>query len=147
MNLQEIMRYLPHRYPFLLVDRVEEVIPGERIVAYKNVSANEAVFNGHFPGNPILPGVLIVEAMAQASGILGFKSQGKTVDDGTIFLFAGIEKARFKRPVAPGDVMRMEVNIASTRRNIWKFDCCATVNGEIAAEVTVISSEQPVSKL
>ena len=112
MNVNEIMKLLPHRYPFLLVDRVVEIEPNKEIVAYKNITFNEDVFNGHFPGAPIFPGVMIVEALAQASGILGFVSSGLTVDDGKLFLFAGVDKARFKKPVVPGDklVLTSEVD-------------------------------------
>ncbi|MDG0972501.1 MAG: 3-hydroxyacyl-ACP dehydratase FabZ, partial [Porticoccaceae bacterium] len=106
MNINEIMGLLPHRYPFLLVDRVLEVTPGERILAYKNITTNEDVFNGHFPGAPIFPGVMIVEAMAQVSGILGFVTTGESADDGKLYLFAGVDKVRFKRPVVPGDQLR-----------------------------------------
>ena len=100
MNLNEIMALLPHRYPLLLVDRVLELVPNERILAYKNISVNEEVFNGHFPGAPIFPGVLTIEALAQASGILGFASTNTTADDGKLYLFAGVDKVRFKRTVA-----------------------------------------------
>ena len=101
MNVNEIMELLPHRYPFLLVYRVTEIVPGERIVAYKNISINEEVFNGHFPGAPIFPGVMMVEAMAQVSGLLGFATTGEKADDGKLYLFAGVDKVRFKRPVVP----------------------------------------------
>ena len=103
MNINEIMTLLPHRYPFLLVDRVTEITPNQNILAYKNISFNEEVFNGHFPGAPIFPGVMIIEALAQASGILGFVSSGTSADDGKLYLFAGVDKVRFKRPVVPGD--------------------------------------------
>ena len=102
MDVNEIRKYLPHRYPFLLVDRVTELVPGESIVAYKNVTVNEPFFNGHFPDHPVMPGVLIVEAMAQAAGILGFKTMDKTPQDGSIYYFVGSDKLRFKRPVVPG---------------------------------------------
>ncbi len=144
MDIAEIKNYLPHRYPFLLVDRVTELVEGEHIVAYKNVSANEDVFNGHFPQKPVFPGVLIVEALAQASGILGFKTQNKTPEDGSIYLFAGIDKARFKRQVVPGDRLQLEAKIVSSKRGIWRFDCSASVDGEMAAEASIICADRPV---
>ncbi|MFL0796512.1 MAG: 3-hydroxyacyl-ACP dehydratase FabZ [Cellvibrionaceae bacterium] len=144
MDIAEIKNYLPHRYPFLLVDRVTELVEGEHIVAYKNVSANEDVFNGHFPQKPVFPGVMIVEALAQASGILGFKTLNKTPEDGSIYLFAGIDKARFKRQVVPGDRLQLEAKVVSSKRGIWRFDCRASVDGEMAAEASIICADRPV---
>lgn len=144
MDIAEVKKYLPHRYPFLLVDRVTELVEGDYIVAYKNVSANEDVFNGHFPQKPVFPGVLIVEALAQASGILGFKTLNKTPEDGSIYLFAGIDKARFKRQVVPGDQLQLEAKVVSSKRGIWRFDCKATVDGEMAAEASIICADRPV---
>jgi len=138
MDINEIRQYLPHRYPFLLVDRVVELNSGESIVAYKNLSANESYFNGHFPGNPIFPGVLMVEAMAQAAAILGFYSQGKTVVDGSTYLFAGADKLRFKRPCVPGDRVMLRASIVSERRGLWKFDVSSDVDGELAASATIL---------
>ena len=111
MNINEIMALLPHRYPLLLVDRVLELVPNERILAYKNISVNEEVFNGHFPGAPIFPGVLTIEALAQASGILGFASTNTTADDGKLYLFAGVDKVRFKRTVVPGDQLMLSSEV------------------------------------
>ena len=142
MDVTEIKKYIPHRYPFLLVDRVVELVENESIKAYKNISVNEEVFNGHFPQAPIFPGVMIVEAMAQASGILGFKSLGKTPEDGSLYLFAGIDNVRFKRQVVPGDRLDMEVTVLSVRRGIWKFDCKATVDGELAASATIMCADR-----
>ncbi|MDC0085724.1 3-hydroxyacyl-ACP dehydratase FabZ, partial [Oceanospirillaceae bacterium] len=106
MDVKEIREYLPHRYPFLLVDRVTELNLGDSIVAYKNVTVNEPFFNGHFPDHPVMPGVLVIEAMAQAAGILGFKTMDKTPQDGSIYYFVGSDKLRFKRPVVPGDKLQ-----------------------------------------
>lgn len=129
-GLDEIMRRLPHRYPFLLVDRVVECVSGERIVALKNVTANEQFFLGHFPGRPVMPGVLILEAMAQAAGILCFVTAGVYPDENVRFYFAGIDKARFRRPVVPGDQLLLEATLERRIRTIWKFSVVATVDGE-----------------
>lgn len=144
MDIAQIRKYLPHRYPFLLVDRVVELVENESIVAYKNVSINEDIFNGHFPQAPIFPGVMIVEAMAQASGILGFKSQGKTPEDGSLYLFAGVDNVRFKRQVVPGDQLMLESKVVSVKRGIWKFECRATVDGELAASATIMCADRKV---
>lgn len=138
MNVNEIMGLLPHRYPMLLVDRVVEYIPNERILAYKNITANEDVFNGHFPGAPIFPGVMTIEALAQASGILGFLSTGTTADDGKLYLFAGVDKVRFKRPVVPGDKLMLSSEVETVKRNIWRFKTVATVDGEVACAATLL---------
>lgn len=144
MDVTEIKNWLPHRYPFLLVDRVVELKEGESIVAYKNISVNEEVFNGHFPQAPIFPGVMIVEAMAQASGILGFKTIGKTPQDGSVYLFAGADKVRFRRQVIPGDRLQLEAKVVSEKRGIWKFECTATVDGELAASATIMCADRKV---
>ena len=138
MNVNEIMALLPHRYPLLLVDRVLELVPNERILAYKNISVNEEVFNGHFPGAPIFPGVLTIEALAQASGILGFASTNTTADDGKLYLFAGVDKVRFKRTVVPGDQLMLSSEVEAVKRNIWRFKTTATVDGEIACQATLL---------
>jgi 3-hydroxyacyl-[acyl-carrier-protein] dehydratase len=138
MNINEIMALLPHRYPLLLVDRVLELVPNERILAYKNISVNEEVFNGHFPGAPIFPGVLTIEALAQASGILGFASTNTTADDGKLYLFAGVDKVRFKRTVVPGDQLMLSSEVEAVKRNIWRFRTSATVDGEIACQATLL---------
>ncbi|MDA7571248.1 3-hydroxyacyl-ACP dehydratase FabZ [Porticoccaceae bacterium] len=138
MNINEIMALLPHRYPLLLVDRVLELVPNERILAYKNISVNEEVFNGHFPGAPIFPGVLTIEALAQASGILGFASTNTTADDGKLYLFAGVDKVRFKRTVVPGDQLMLSSEVEAVKRNIWRFRTKATVDGEIACQATLL---------
>ena len=138
LNVNEIMDLLPHRHPFLLIDRVLEVAPGESILAYKNITVNEEVFNGHFPGAPIFPGVMTIEALAQASGILGFLSTGTTADDGKLYLFAGVDKVRFKRPVVPGDKLMLSSEVEAVKRNIWRFKTVATVDGEIACAATLL---------
>jgi len=132
MDIVEIQKYLPHRYPMLLVDRVEELVLGESIRAFKNVSFNEQLFQGHFPNEPILPGVVIIEALAQASGVLGFKTVGKTPEDGFLYLFAGIDNVRFKRKVVPGDRLTLESKVVTRKRNIWKFDVVASVDGVVS---------------
>ena len=142
MNINEIMTLLPHRYPFLLVDRVTEITPNQNILAYKNISFNEEVFNGHFPGAPIFPGVMTIEALAQASGILGFVSSGTSADDGKLYLFAGVDKVRFKRPVVPGDKLVLASEIEAVKRNIWRFKTSATVEGEIACEATLLCADR-----
>jgi len=142
MDIPEIRRYLPHRYPFALVDRVVEINAGKGIVAYKNLTINEPFFEGHFPGNPVLPGVLLLEAMAQAAGILGFYSQNKTVDDGSTYYFAGADKLRFKRTCVPGDRVMLRASVLSQRRGIWKFDVSSDVDGELAASATILCADR-----
>lgn len=142
MDVNEIRRYLPHRYPFLLVDRVVEMTRGESIVAYKNVTVNEPFFNGHFPDHPVMPGVLIIEAMAQAAGILGFKTMDKTPEDGSIYYFVGADNTRFKRPVVPGDRLQLEAKILTERRGIWKFEVKASVEGELVCSSTILCADR-----
>lgn len=144
MDIKEIREYLPHRYPFLLLDRVLEIESGKRILALKNVSINEPFFDGHFPGLPIMPGVLIVEAMAQAAGILGFYTEGKKPADGSIYLFAGSDKLRFKRPVSPGDQLHLSAEIVANKRSIWKFSCRAEVDGKLAASGELLCAESNI---
>ncbi|SME89661.1 3-hydroxyacyl-ACP dehydratase FabZ [Desulfovibrio gilichinskyi] len=133
LNIQKIMLMLPHRYPFLLVDRVEELIPGEHVKAYKNVTMNEPFFQGHFPDLPVMPGVLIIEALAQAGGMIVLSVDGIDVDN-KVFLFTGIDKVKFRRPVVPGDKLELNVTKIRNKMNIWKMKCVATVDGEIAAQ-------------
>ena len=142
MDIDEIRSYLPHRYPFLLVDRVVELVPGESIVAYKNLSINEAFFDGHFPGKPIFPGVLLLEAMAQAAGILGFKSKNKTPADGSIYYFAAADELRFRRPCVPGDRVMLRATLLSERRGIARFAVSADVDGEMAASATILCADR-----
>jgi 3-hydroxyacyl-[acyl-carrier-protein] dehydratase len=139
-GIDEIMRRLPHRYPMLLVDRVLECVSGERLVALKNVSVNEEFFAGHFPGRPVMPGVLILEAMAQAAGILTFVTANIYPDESVKFYFAGIDKARFRRPVLPGDQLLLRVTLERRIRSIWKFATVAEVGGEevCSAEMMVM---------
>ncbi len=142
MDIEGIREHLPHRYPFLLVDRVVALTPGESIEAYKNLSINEPYFDGHFPANPVFPGVLLVEAMAQAAGILGFKTMGKTPADGSIYYLVGVDNLRFKRPCVPGDQVRLLATIVSERRGIWKFDVRAMVDGATAASATILCADR-----
>ncbi len=142
MDISEIRKYLPHRYPFLLVDRVVEINLGESIVAYKNITVNEPFFDGHFPDQPVFPGVLLVEAMAQAAGILGFKSMDKTPADGSIYYFVGADNLRFKRPCVPGDRVMLRASIVSDRRGIWKFNVSSDVDGELAASATILCADR-----
>jgi len=144
MDVNEIREYLPHRYPFLLVDKVLELEKGASIVAIKNVTVNEPFFNGHFPDYPVMPGVLIVEAMAQAAGLLGFKTMDKTPQDGSIYYFVGADKLRFKRPVVPGDQLKLEATIVSERRGIWKFDVRSSVDGDTVSTATILCADRKV---
>ncbi|MCM2129673.1 3-hydroxyacyl-ACP dehydratase FabZ [Larsenimonas rhizosphaerae] len=145
MDINEIREYLPHRYPFLLIDRVTELTTGESIVGFKNVSINEPFFNGHFPEHPIMPGVLIIEALAQAAGILGFKTVNKLPRDGYIYYLVGSDNVRFKRPVLPGDRLRLEARMIKARRGIWKFACRAHVDDELVCEADIICAERKVA--
>jgi 3-hydroxyacyl-[acyl-carrier-protein] dehydratase len=142
MDIDAIREHLPHRYPFLLVDRVIDIELGKRIEAYKNLSINEPFFDGHFPDNPVFPGVLLVEAMAQAAGILGFKSMGKTPADGSIYYLVGVDNLRFKRPCVPGDRVHLHAEIVSERRGIWKFAVRAEVEGNICASATILCADR-----
>lgn len=145
MDINEILEYLPHRFPFLLVDRVLDYKVGDYLVAVKNVTVNEPFFPGHFPQRPIFPGVLIMEAMAQATGILALKTKGEKADGRSLYYFAGIDNARFKRPVVPGDQMRMEVKIVKAKRSIWKFTGEASVDGVLAASADLMCAEQELT--
>ena len=142
MDVVEIRKYLPHRYPFLLVDRVVELIPSESIVAYKNLTINETFFNGHFPDQPVFPGVLLTEAMAQVAGILGFKTMNKTPADGSIYYFVGADKLRFRRPCVPGDRVMLRAKIVSEKRGIWKFDVSADVDGAPCASAIILCADR-----
>ena len=143
IKIEEIQEFLPHRYPMLLVDRVIEMELGENIVAYKNITTNEPYLIGHFPGKQIMPGVLIVEAMAQASGILGFKTMDKKPEDGSIYYFVGADNLRFKRPAVPGDQLILSSRVIANKKGIWKFDCKATVDEELVAEATILCADRP----
>ncbi|HEY7739035.1 MAG TPA: 3-hydroxyacyl-ACP dehydratase FabZ [Steroidobacteraceae bacterium] len=138
MDIQAVLAQLPHRYPFLLVDRVIECVPGKRIQALKNVTANEPFFPGHFPGRPTMPGVMILEALAQAAGILAFKTAGVVPDEKSRFYFVGIDGARFRRPVVPGDQLVLKATFDRAMRGIWKFTTVAEVDGEEVASATMM---------
>jgi 3-hydroxyacyl-[acyl-carrier-protein] dehydratase len=144
MDIHEILQYLPHRYPILLVDRVLEVVAGERIKALKNVSMNEPFFPGHYPHHPVMPGVLIIEALAQTAAILSFKTNGGKADEKSVYYFVGIDGARFKKPVSPGDQLILEVSIVAHKRGIWKFAATAKVDGQVAAEAELMCTVRPV---
>ncbi len=138
MDIADILEYLPHRYPMLLVDRVLECEPGKRIIGIKNVSINEPFFAGHFPHHPVMPGVLIIEALAQVSAILSFKTLGNKPDKESVYYFVGIDDARFKRPVLPGDQLILESAIERHVRGIWKFSARARVGENLAAEANLM---------
>lgn len=138
MDIHQVLEHLPQRFPLLMVDRVLECEPGKRIKALKNVSANEPYFPGHFPHRPVMPGVLILESMAQAAGILAFRTLGKRPDDNSVYYYAGIDNARFKRPVEPGDQLLIEVVILGSKRGIWKFGCTAHVGDNLVAEADIL---------
>jgi len=142
LDVNEIKEYLPQRYPFLLVDRVVELELGKSIVAYKNVTVNEPFFQGHFPGKPIMPGVLIIEALAQAAGVLGFKSQEKKPKDGYLYYFVGVDGVRLRRPVVPGDQLRLEAAIITSRRGLYKFSARASVDDELVGTMTILCAER-----
>lgn len=142
MDIYEILEHLPHRFPFLLVDKVIDYKPGEYLIAVKNVSVNEPFFPGHFPQRPVFPGVLIMEALAQATGLLAFKTQGKKPDGSSLYYFAGIDNCRFKQPVQPGDQMFLEVKLITAKRNIWKFSAEAKVDGKVVASAELMCAEQ-----
>jgi 3-hydroxyacyl-[acyl-carrier-protein] dehydratase len=138
LDIHEILQHLPHRYPMLLVDRVLECEPGKRILALKNVSINEPFFSGHFPHHPVMPGVLIIEALAQAAAILSFKTLGNKPDDKSVYYFVGIDEARFKRPVGPGDQLILDVTLSRLLRGLWKFSAQARVGDALAAEAVLM---------
>ena len=142
LDIDEILEHLPHRYPFLLLDRVDELVPGKRIVGRKNVSANEPYMQGHFPGHPIMPGVLVVEALAQACCVLAVKTRGRKPAEGFLQYLAGLDDVRFKRPVRPGDLLRLRGTIVSERRSLMKFNGEALVEGELACAVKLICVER-----
>lgn len=138
IGANRIMQLLPHRYPFLLIDRVLDCTPGEALWALKNVTINEPFFQGHFPGHPVMPGVLVIEAMAQACGILSFQTDATLPGSDKVYLFVGIDKARFKRPVTAGDTLRLHVTLARHVRGIWKFNAVARVDDAVAAEAELM---------
>ena len=144
MEIHDILRYLPHRFPFLLIDRVVSIDVGKSIVALKNVTVNEPFFVGHFPHHPVMPGVLIVEALAQAAAILSFKTMDRLPDSNSIYYFAGIDHARFKRPVGPGDQLQLKVHITRGMRGMWKYSGTAYVGEAVATEAELMCTLREV---
>ncbi|MCD6667201.1 3-hydroxyacyl-ACP dehydratase FabZ [Hydrogenophaga bisanensis] len=145
MDIHQILKQLPHRYPILLVDRVLEVEKGKRIVALKNVTINEPQFNGHFPHRPVFPGVYMLEAMAQSAALLAFATLEVTPDDNTVYYFAGIDGARFKRPVEPGDQLVMEVTLERMKAGIFKFKGTSRVGDEVACEAELMCTMRTIA--
>jgi 3-hydroxyacyl-[acyl-carrier-protein] dehydratase len=145
IDIRGILEYLPHRYPFLLIDRVLDLEPGKRIVAIKNVTINEPYFVGHFPHIPVMPGVLMIEALAQAAGVLSFETLGRKSDASSVFYFVGIDGARFKRPVGPGDQLHLEVDIVRFAKSMSKFRGVASVDGQVAAEAELMCTLRDVA--
>lgn len=137
MNVQQIMELLPHRYPFLLIDKISECTPGSSVTAVKNVTVNEPFFQGHFPGNPIMPGVLVIEAMAQAGGILSYLSTGERVPR-PLYYLVGVDDARFRRPVVAGDTLQVNVQVENEKRGIWRYRCEASVEGRRAVTARIM---------
>jgi 3-hydroxyacyl-[acyl-carrier-protein] dehydratase len=145
LDINQIKQYLPHRYPLLLVDRVLDWESGKSIIAIKNVTVNEECFNGHFPHKPVMPGVLMIEALAQTAALLSFLTMGQKPDDNTVVYFVGIDGARFKRPVEPGDQLKMQVEILRTSRGIWKYKAQASVDGQVAVEAELMCTMRSAS--
>ena len=143
MDIHQVLQYLPQRFPILMIDRVLACEPGKRIVALKNVSINEPYFQGHFPTRPVMPGVLVLEAMAQAALILVFRTLDMRPDEKAIYYYAGIDNARFKRPIEPGDQLEVEVLILGSKRGIWKFSCSARVGEALAAQADILCTVRP----
>lgn len=144
MDIHSILKHLPHRYPFLLVDRVLDYKAGEYLTAYKNITYNEQFFVGHFPIRPVMPGVLILEALAQATGILAFKTNGTLPTDKSLYYFVGIDKARFKQPVEPGDQLVLEVKLDKKKGPMWKFSAVAKVDGKLVASAELMCAEKDI---
>ena len=142
MNINEVKNFLPHRYPFLLIDKVINLEVGKSLTAIKNVTFNEPHFNGHFPDQPIMPGVLIIEALAQATGILAFKSEVGKPQTGQIYMLVGVDKVRFKRMVEPGDQLEIYAEIITVKRGIWKFYCKASVEGQLVTTAEIICTQK-----
>jgi len=142
MNINEVKNFLPHRYPFLLIDRVLDIEIGKRLTAIKNVSFNEPQFTGHFPSQPIMPGVLIIEALAQATGILAFKSEVGRPQEGQIYMLVGVDNTRFKRTVEPGDQLKLEVEVLAVKRGIWKFKGIASVDDKVVTSSELMCTQK-----
>lgn len=145
MDINEVMKHLPHRYPFLLVDRVLDFEAGKSLRAIKNVTINEPFFQGHFPHVPVMPGVLIMEALAQATGILSFKTTGNLPSDESLYYFVGIDKARFRKPVEPGDQLVLEVTLERRIKDVWKFKGKALVDGKVVASADLMCAEKDLT--
>jgi 3-hydroxyacyl-[acyl-carrier-protein] dehydratase len=143
LEIREIMNLLPHRYPFLLVDRVLDYVPGKTLHAIKNISFNEPQFQGHFPGQPVFPGVMILEALAQATGVLAFATYGKPAENELYFL-ASIDKVRYRKPVVPGDVLHLEVIYLKEKHGMGKFECVAKVDGKVACQAMIMCARREV---
>jgi len=143
MYIEEIRKFLPHSYPFLLVDRVLECVPGESIVAIKNITFNEPQFTGHFPDQAIMPGVLIIEAMAQTTGLLGFRTLSEEPSDDLLYMLVGVDKVRFKCQVVPGDQLKLTAKIERRSRMFWKFSCEASVDGRIVTAAELLCASAP----
>jgi 3-hydroxyacyl-[acyl-carrier-protein] dehydratase len=146
LNIHQVLEYLPHRYPFLLIDRVLSCEPGKEICALKNVSINEPFFNGHFPHYPVMPGVLIIEALAQAAAILSFISMKQKPDENSLYYFVGIDNARFKKPVSPGDALHLHVVLERNMRDVWKFKAEAQVENDVVAAATLLCAKRDIIK-
>jgi 3-hydroxyacyl-[acyl-carrier-protein] dehydratase len=144
MDINNILQHLPHRYPFLLIDRVTEFKAGESLVGYKNVTYNEPFFQGHFPERPVMPGVLLLEAMAQATGLLAFKTVERGARRESLYFLVGIDKARFKQPVEPGDQVVLRADLLRSKRGIWVFDCKASVDDNVVASAEIMCTERAV---
>lgn len=143
MYIEEIRKFLPHRYPFLLVDRVLDCVPGESIIAIKNITINEPQFTGHFPNQAIMPGVLIIEALAQATGLLGFRTISEEPSDDILYMLVGVDNVRFKRQVVPGDQLTLKAKIERRSKIIWKFSCEASVDGELCTAASLLCAASP----
>lgn len=144
LDIYQILEHLPHRYPFLLIDRVTECKVGESLIGYKNITYNEPYFMGHFPNRAVMPGVLILEALAQATGILAFRTSGKVPDNESLYYFVGIDGARFKQPVVPGDKLVLEVDLVKTKRGVWKFNGVAKVDGNVVCSAELMCAERSI---
>lgn len=147
MLIDEIRRFLPHRYPFLLVDRVLECVPGETLTAIKNVSVNEPFFTGHFPEQPIMPGVLIIEALAQATGLLGFRTMSEEPSEDVLYMLVGIDNVRFKRQVIPGDQLVLKAKVERRSKVVWKFSCEALVDDQTVTTIDMLCAAKPKDEL
>ncbi|GAA4349722.1 3-hydroxyacyl-ACP dehydratase FabZ [Kangiella taiwanensis] len=144
MDIYDVMKHLPHRYPFLLIDRVLDYTPGEKLTAIKNVTVNEPFFPGHFPHRPVFPGVLMLEALAQATGILAFKTTEDLPSEDSLYYFVGIDNARFKKPVEPGDQLLMEVEVIKRKRDMWKFSAKASVDGKVVCSAELMCARKDI---